>query len=189
MSNLKYTKTFILEEIQYDDDVHSFIPSDSVNEGIFDKITSFFSRILSWFKNPAKLKSAIDRAEETVKYDTILSSTIKTGKTIFLKLVDPKIEANTSYVGFEKIGEFPDKSGIYQFVGSTSSAMVQSLTGTKNIPDLVKLTVLAIFPATEIKKGMPLEIKILKNIKKDGTAYKTTSVVDSLVKEEDIKMV
>lgn len=183
---LKYTKQLILESVEELEDTHEFI--SVLDEGFFDRLGAFFSKILNFFKNPKVLKNTFDRAEEEVDYKSLNSPTIKTGKTIFIKLVDPKKKSEDAYIGFTKLGEYPDKSGIYQFSGSTSLNIIAALTGSKKVEDLVKDQVLAIFPSSEIKIGQPLEVKFLKNIKKDGSSYRTNSTISAIVKEEDMKM-
>jgi hypothetical protein len=182
---LKYTRQLILESVDVED-THEFI--SVVNEGLFDRLGAFFSKILNFFRNPTNLKNSYDRAEEEVTYKSLNSPGIKTGKTIFIKLVDPKKKSEDAYIGFTKLGEYPDKSGIYQFTGSTSSNIISALRGSKNSDELVKDQVLAIFPSTEIKIGQPLEVKFLKNIKKDGSSYRTNSTISSIVKEEDMNI-
>lgn len=183
---LKYTKQLILENVEELEDTHEFV--SVMDEGLFDRLGAFFTKIMNFFKNPKALKNTFDRAEETVQYKSLNSPTIKIGKTIFIKLVDAKKKSEDAYIGFTKLGEYPDKSGIYQFTGSTSANIISALTGSKNSDELVKDQVLAIFPSTEIKFGQPLEVKFLKNIKKDGSSYRTNSTISAVVKEEDMKI-
>ena len=153
--------------------------SSSVNEALFAKLTSMFSKVTMLFKDPIKAKKSIDAAVISAgsKGGKFLPKSVKINETYMVAMGDGKNPANDFSIAFTKLADLPDGSGLFQISATTSSAMTKGLVGTDKIADLAKNSVMALISSVGFEKGKIATMIILKNIMPGGKEYVTKSFV------------
>lgn len=155
---------------------------EPVNEGLFDKLASMFSKVTSYFKEPDKLKKGVDATltQEGDKAKKFIPKAVKANETYMVVMGDGKNSAADFSIAFTKLADLPDGSGLFQISGTTSTEMLKALTGTENVEDLAKNNVMAMISANGFEKGKVATMRLLKNIT-PGKDYVTKSLVQGAV--------
>jgi len=153
--------------------------NESLNEGIFDKLFSAFSRIGNFFKSPDTLKKSVETAVTNAgdKSKKFIPKTVKNNETVMVMMGDGKDSALDFTISFTKLADMADGSGLFQISGSTSPAMLKALIGTEKNEDLAKNVVLAIVGVNGMEKGKPVTMKIFKNMLPGGKDYVTKTLM------------
>jgi hypothetical protein len=160
-----------------------------VNEGLFDKLKTFFSKVTGMFTDKEKLsksvESTVTQAGDKAKIFTPKS--IKDGDTTMVVLGDGKTSATDFTVAFTKLSDLPDGSSLFQISGTTSEEMLKALTGTNKNEDLALNSVMAILTAGSFTKGKPATMKLLKNMIPGGKDYLTKAVFIGAVPNVEVE--
>lgn len=161
----------------------------SVNEGMFDKLTSLFSRITNLFVDKEKLTKSVEATmtEAGDKAKIFSPKAIKNGDTTMVVLGDGKAASTDFSVAFTKLADMPDGSGLFQISGTTSDEMLKALTGTGVEEDLSKNSVMAILSGTSFVKGKPATMKLIKNMIPGGKDYLTKMVFVGAVSDAEVE--
>jgi hypothetical protein len=99
---------------------------------------------------------------------------------------DGKNSATDFSIGFSKLADLPDGSGLFQITGTTSPEMLKALTGTDKNEDLTKENVMALISPNGFEKGKVATMRLLKNIT-PGKDYVTKSLVLGAVPVLDVE--
>jgi hypothetical protein len=153
---------------------------EAVNEGLFDKLTSIFSKFAGIFKDQAKLQKSV---ESTVTQSGAQSKNFdpkayKVNQTAMVVMGSPQAETGGDFtIAFTKMADMPDGSGLFQITGTTSPVMLKALVGTEKNEDLAKNSVMALIPSAGFVFKKPATMRILKNIIPGGKDYVTKTVL------------
>lgn len=151
-----------------------------LNEGLFDKLTSFFTAVATMFKDPIKTKKAVDAAvtEAATTGEKFTPKMAKVNETYMVSMGDGKDPGMDFSVAFTKLADLPDGgSGLFAITGTTNMAMLKGLVGSENVLDLGKNNVMAIIAPSGFQKGKVATMRIVKNIMPGGKDYVTSSLV------------
>ena len=168
-----------------------FNESNPINEGLFDKLASMFSKVSVMFKDQVKAKKSIDAAvtQAGTKGAKFTPKMVKVNDTYMVSMGDGKVPANDFSIAFTKVADMPDGSGLFQISATTSPAMLKGLVGTSAIEDLAKNNVMAIIAATGFEKGKIATMRIVKNVMPGGKDYVTKSLVVGAVPASAVQAV
>jgi hypothetical protein len=160
-----------------------------INEGMFDKLMSMFSRITNLFADKEKLTKSVEATmtEAGDKAKIFSPKSIKNGDTTMVVLGDGKTSSTDFSVAFTKLADMPDGSGLFQISGTTSEEMLKALTGTGKEEDLSKNSVMAILSGTSFVKGKPASMKLIKNMIPGGKDYLTKTVFVGAVSDAEVE--
>ena len=160
-----------------------------VNEGLFDKLGSMFSKLTELFKNPEKLIKSVQASvtEAGDKAKKFLPKPVKINDTVLITMGDGKNSALDFSIAFTKICDLPDGSGLFQITGTTSPTMLKALAGSNKEEDLTKNTVMAMISPQGFQKGEPATMKLLKNVLPNGQDYITKSLFTGAVPDADVE--
>jgi hypothetical protein len=155
----------------------------AVNEGLFDKLTSMFSKFIPLFKDAEKLKKATTTTitQAGPKALKLIPKAYKPNDSIMLVLGDGKNAALDFNISMTKLADLPDGSGLFQITGSSSPQMIKALAGTDKIEDLAKNSVMALIAPNGLEKGKVATMRLLKNILPGGKDYITKTFVQGVV--------
>lgn len=151
-----------------------------LNEGLFDKLTAFYSAVATMFKDPMKAKKSIDAAvtEAGTTAAKFTPKMAKVNETFMVSMGDGKDPSMDFSIAFTKLADLPDGgSGLFQITGTTNMAMLKGLVGSENMLDLGKNNVMAIIATSGFEKGKVATMRIVKNILPGGKDYVTSSLV------------
>jgi hypothetical protein len=156
---------------------------DTLNEGLFDKLTAMFSKFTTLFKDKEKLKKATTTAmtEAGPKAAKFIPKATKPNESVMLVLGDGKNSALDFNVALTKLADLPDGSSLFQVSGSSSPEMIKALAGSDKVEDLAKNSVMAMVAANGFEKGRPATMKLVKNIIPGGKDYVTKMLVQGVV--------
>ena len=162
-----------------------------VNEGLFDKLGSMFSKFTDLFKKPEDLNKSIQAAvtEAGDKAKKFFPKPVKINDTIMITMSDGKDNTLDFSIAFTKLCDLPDGSGLFQITGTTSPTMLKALTGSDKEGDLTKNTVMAMISSQGFQKGEPATMKILKNVFPNGQDYITKSLFTGAVPDSDVEKI
>jgi hypothetical protein len=163
---------------------------DAVNEGLFDKLTSMFSKITGLFKDPAKLDKGIESTMQQLgegKTKKFIPKQAKASESFIIQMGDPKKPETKYSMSLTKLADLPDGSGLFQITGTTSKEMLKALTGSEKIEDLAKNNVMTMISANGIEKGKTATMKLLKNVIPGGKDYITKVPVIGTVPGKDVE--
>lgn len=175
MKNLTRYEDFVIESVQV----------KPVNEAMFDKLKSVFSKITQMFSDPKMLNKQMDQASAKAGTadDNVSSKAVKNGSTVLVRLVDPTDENVRSLISLTKLTDMPDGSGLFQLTGSDNEAFMSSL-GVSSVSNLVIVGVLAIVEPAGFRKDSSLSMRIYKNIQREGKPIVTEGAVKATVAAE-----
>jgi hypothetical protein len=151
---------------------------EAINEGLFDKLKTLYSKITNLFKDKEKLTKAVQATVTDAgdKAKTFSPKQVKVGATTMVVLGDGKASATDFSIAFTKLADMADGSGLFQITGTTSPEMLKALTGTDKEEDLALNSIMALVSATSFIKGKPATIKLLKNMLPGGKDYLTKAL-------------
>jgi hypothetical protein len=154
----------------------------TINEGLFDKLSTLFTKVTNFFSEPDKLRKGVDAAltDAGDKAKKFTPKIAKTSETYMVVMGDGKNSAADFSIAFSKLADLPDGSGLFQIAGTTSNEMLKALTGTEINEDLAKNNVMAIISPNGFEKGKVATMRLLKNIT-PGKDYVTKSLVQGAV--------
>jgi hypothetical protein len=162
---------------------------EAVNEGLFDKLKTLYSKITSLFKDKEKLSNAVQATVTDAgdKAKTFSPKQVKVGATTMVVLGDGKQAATDFSIAFTKLADMPDGSGLFQITGTTSPEMLKALVGTDKEEDLSVNSVMALVSSTSFVKSKPATIKLIKNMLPGGKDYLTKALFIGAVPELEIE--
>jgi hypothetical protein len=175
MKNLTRYENFVVESVEV----------RPLNEGMFDKLKSVFSRITQMFNDPKLLNKQMDQASAKAgtSDDNVSAKAVKNGYTVLVRLVSPTDENVKSLISFTKLGDLPDGSGLFQITGSDNEGFLSSL-GVSSVSNLVIVGVIAIVDPVGFKKDTSLTMRVYKNVSKEGKPFVTDGAVKATVAAE-----
>jgi hypothetical protein len=180
-----YLKTFENFEVKDIQPINETLleSGEAVNEGLFDKLTSMFSKFIPLFKDAEKLKKATTTTitQAGPKALKLIPKAYKPNESIMLVLGDGKNSALDFNISMTKLADLPDGSGLFQITGASSPQMIKALAGTDKIEDLSKNSVMAMISPMGLEKGKIATMKLLKNILPGGKDYVTKTFVQGVV--------
>lgn len=180
-----YLKTFENFEVKDIQPINEALleSGEVVNEGLFDKLTSMFSKFIPMFKETEKLKKATTTTvtQAGAKALKLIPKVYKPNESIMLVLGDGKNSALDFNISMTKLADLPDGSGLFQITGSSSPQMIKALSGSDKIEDLAKNSVMAMISPMGLEKGKVATMKLLKNILPGGKDYITKTFVQGVV--------
>ena len=156
---------------------------EPVNEGSFDKLFSWMSGITNMFKNPEgilKSAEAVSTEEGSSALTVLVPDKVKEKETYFITLNDETGKNEKFVISLTKMGDMPEKSGLFQITGTTNTKMLMALVNSPKQEDLTKFSIMAIINDKSIVKGQIMEMKILKNVMPQGKDYKSNNKVDGI---------
>ena len=179
---LKTFENFQVKDIQPVNEA-LLVTGEAVNEGLFDKLSSMFSKFIPLFKDKEKLKKATTTAvtEAGPKALKLIPKVYKPNESIMLVLGDGKNSALDFNISMTKLADLPDGSGLFQITGSSSPEMIKALAGSDKIEELSKNSVMAMIAPNGLEKGKVATMKLLKNILPGGKDYITKTLVQGVV--------
>ena len=158
-----------------------------INEGLLDKLISFFTKIANIFKDPDKInKATSDALENAGKLsEKFLPTQTKVNGTAILKMGDGKNAKSDFTMALTKLADLPDKSVLFQISGTSSKDMLKMLVNSENVEDLGINSVMVIISPNGFEKGKPAVMKILKNMMPQGKSYVSkTALIGATTTEE-----
>ena len=89
---------------------------EAVNEGLFDKLKTYYSKITGLFKDKEKLTKAVQATVTDAgdKAKTFNPKQVKVGATTMVVLGDGKQAATDFSIAFTKLADMVDGSGLFQ---------------------------------------------------------------------------
>lgn len=162
---------------------------EPVNEKLFDKLKTVYSKITGLFKDKEKLTKAVQATVTDAgdKAKTFTPKQVKVGATTMVVLGDGKTAATDFSIAFTKLADMSDGSGLFQITGTTSPEMLKALVGTDKEEDLALNSVMALVSSASFAKGKPATIKLIKNMLPGGKDYLTKSLFMGAVPESEIE--
>lgn len=162
-----------LKEISLSD-----LGESTLNEGWFDKSLSFFTKLFNIFKDPATLKTSLEKTiiEEGDISKKFLPKNIKINDTYVLNMGDGESTETNFSIGLTKLANLPDGTFLFQISGTTSEEMLKALTGSTKIEDLVKSNVMAIITQNGFVEGKAPTMRLVKNILPPSKDYTTKAL-------------
>ena len=180
-----YLKTFENFEVKDIQPINEALleSGEAVNEGLFDKLTSMFSKFIPMFKETEKLKKATTTTvtQAGSKALKLIPKAYKPNESIMLVLGDGKNSSLDFNISMTKLADLPDGSGLFQITGSSSPQMIKALSGSDKIEELAKNSVMAMISPMGLEKGKVATMKLLKNILPGGKDYITKTFVQGVV--------
>ena len=172
------------------DEFKSGKPSEDLNEGLFDKLGSMFSKIANLFKDPAKFDKGVESTMDQLgdKAKKFVPKQAKAGESFIVQMGDPKKPETKYSMSLTKLADLPDGSGLFSITGTTSKEMLKSLAGSEKIEDLSKNSVMAMISANGLEKGKMATMKLLKNVIPGGKDYITKVPVIGAVPSKDVEI-
>lgn len=170
---------------RYEDFVVESVEVKPLNEGMFDKLKSVYSRITQLFSDVKLLNKQLDQASAKAGTadDNVLPKSVKNGSTVLIRLVSPTDEEVKSILSLTKLADMPDGSGLFQITGSDNETFLSSL-GVASVSNLIIVGVLAVVEPSGFKKDSSLSMRIYKNVNKEGKPIVTDAAVKSTVAAE-----
>jgi hypothetical protein len=161
---------------------------EAVNEGLFDKLKSLYSKVTNLFKDKEKLTKAVQATVTDAgdKAKTFSPKQVKVGVTTMIVLGNGKEAATDFSIAFTKLADMADGSGLFQITGTTSPEMLKALVGTDKVEDLALNSVMALVSSTSFTSGKPATIKLIKNMLPGGKDYLTKALFMGAAPELEI---
>lgn len=153
-----------------------------INEGLFDKLFSWMTKIGAMFKNPQTIQKSVEATIVSAGQGAMQNfdpKTVGVKETYFIMMGDGKDSKTNFSMSLTKLADLDD-SGLFQITGTTNPEMLKSLTGSNAIEDLTKNNIMAIVSKQSFIKGKPITIKILKNIMPNGKDYVSNFLVTGI---------
>jgi hypothetical protein len=162
---------------------------ESLNEGLFDKLSNLFSRLFPVFKDPSKLMKSVQATvtQSGAKANKFIPKSLKPKDTVMMLMGDGKNIDMDFTILMAKLADLPDGSSLFQIVGTTSSAMLKALTGNVKIEDLTKNNIMAIVPEAGFVKGKPATMRLLRNVLPGNKDYVTQFLFQGSVMEIEVE--
>lgn len=178
-----------IKEFKYQQNYEKINESESylINESIFSFLGNIFNKIKKWFNDPKNIENKLYKVisnNDDIKL--FQNKDIKNGETIFILLKNNSKDNENIILCATKINDIDDKSAIYSLMACNNKDVIKSFTNEEDIDSLTKNDVMIII--NDIIKDKPLEIKILKNIMKGGTQYKSQFLVSGVAKDSQLKL-
>ena len=164
---------------------------ESLNEaGVFDRSFSWLNKVGDMFKNPSTIQKSVeatitDAGNASAK--NLIPNSVALKETYFIMMGDGKDPKTNFNMSLTKLAELNDGMGLFQITGTTNPDMLKALTGTNNILDLNKNSVMAIVSKESFVKGKPITVKILKNIMPGGKDYISKFLVTGIAPGMDVQ--
>jgi len=176
-------------EVYSQSEANVFTLGKTINESLFDKLTSMFTKLGNLFKDPGKIEKAVEATviEAGDKAKKLIPKDIKPNETVMVVMGDGKNSDNDFSTAFTKLAELPDGSSLFQISGTSSPEMLKALAGSDKQEDLSEKSVMAIISNNGLEKGRPATMKLLKNVIPDGKDYVTNSLVMGAVPEVEVQ--